>query len=452
MLAGSGATFTQNGAGTTTLSVSNTYTGGTTLNAGQLAIGNAAAFGTGAVTFASNASVAALTALTITNNYSVSSSATATFNNDGATNLTNSGIISGGGAIAKTGTGTLTLSGANTFGGAGVTNVVRGGQLTLAVATALGNSANSLDVQGGSLNNSFSVSAGSVALGNASIVGSGTITGTSYTATNTGAASIANTLAGAGGFTQSGTGTTTFTAANTFTGTTAITAGGVALAAGSSFASTNIYLGTLASQGTFDVTAKGSSYALTASQTLSGYGTVTNGVSNTLTISGAITPGNLATTNTGTINVTGHATLGSASTTTLQIYSATSTNFDKLIVAGTLTYGGTLNLYINTNVYNFSDMTIGTTSTYQLFTSTANTYTVGLTNVALIGSWTGSFTNNTGGNWKYTDSSNNLAWTMNELNGQLVVTSIPEPSDLIYFAGLITAAVLIYRRRKQRQS
>ena len=95
-------------------------------------------------------------------------------------------------------------------------------------------------------------------------------------------------------------------------------------------------------------------------------------------------------------------------------------------------------------------MTVGQSNTYQLFTSSANSYIAGLTNVALTGSWSGDFTSNGLGMWTYTDTS--LAWSMDELNGQLVVTSIPEPSDLIYFAGLITAAVLIYRRRQQRQS
>ena len=343
-----------------------------------------------------------------------------TNNLNNTTWTTNGGVNVGTNAVGLTafGTGTLTLSGSNSYTG---TTTISGGVLSLGT--------------GGSLAT------------NGTVFDSGTL-GFS----GTGALTFANRITGTGGVTQSGTGTTTLSGSNSYTGTTTISAGRVALAGGGSFASTNVYLGTLASQGTFDVAAQGSSFNLTTNQTLSGYGKLDNGAGNTVTISGAITPGNQATTNTGIITVTGNATLGVASKTTLQLYGnpTASSNFDQLVVAGTMTYGGILNLYINTNVYSFTDMSFGQTNTYQLFTSSANSYIAGLTNVALTGSWNSDFTSNGLGIWTYTDTS--LAWSMNELNGQLVVTSIPEPSDLIYFAGLITAAVLIYRRRQQRQS
>ena len=130
-------TLVQNGPGTLTLSGANTYSGGTTLNAGQLSLSNSAALGTGALTVASNATVAALASFQLTNNIALQSGVTGTVDS-GANKLTNSGIISGLGALTKAGTGTLTLSGANTFSGGTTLNA---GQLSISNNAALGTGA-----------------------------------------------------------------------------------------------------------------------------------------------------------------------------------------------------------------------------------------------------------------------------------------------------------------------
>src|SRR5207245_2175689 len=130
--------LTKNGTGALTLSGANTFTGGTTLNAGTLNINNASALGTVAGTFTiaggtiDNTSGAPITTV----NYPQSWSSDFTFIGSNALNL-------GTGAVAmtasrqvtvsastltvacvtpcrsigltKTGAGALTLSGANTF-------------------------------------------------------------------------------------------------------------------------------------------------------------------------------------------------------------------------------------------------------------------------------------------------------------------------------------------------
>ncbi len=105
-----------------TLAGANTYTGGTTLNAGELYVANDGALGTGTLTVAANSSndgrSAALYAAGGARNLS---NAIALGSDDldigGVNNLTLAGSISGSGELRKVGSGTLTLSGTNSFSG-----------------------------------------------------------------------------------------------------------------------------------------------------------------------------------------------------------------------------------------------------------------------------------------------------------------------------------------------
>ena len=113
---GTGAiTFRKQGAGTTTLTGTNTFTGGITIDAssGPLSIGGAGQLGGGSY------------AGTIT------FSGAGTLSYDSSASQTLSGLISGAGALVQNGPGTLTLSGANSYSG---TTTVGGGILAVSSA------------------------------------------------------------------------------------------------------------------------------------------------------------------------------------------------------------------------------------------------------------------------------------------------------------------------------
>jgi autotransporter-associated beta strand protein len=229
--------LTVNGAGTVSLSGVNTYgpasagTVGTTLGGGgTLQLGNNNAIGSGDVSVSSSGTLRAGAAFALANNIIAGSGATATVDNNG-NNVTLSGIVSGAGALAKNGTGTLTLNSANTYGngfsisagtvklgdaggipgGVGFGNVNMGTNTTLdmngfnVVLNGLNASSNSAVVD--------SLSGGAV-----------TLTLGENGAFATYAGSIKNT-AGSLSLVKDGAGTQTLSGTNTYIGTTTINAG-----------------------------------------------------------------------------------------------------------------------------------------------------------------------------------------------------------------------------------
>jgi autotransporter-associated beta strand protein len=186
--------LTKNGLGTLTLSGSNSYLGGTTINAGVLMLAPGASLGGGALTinggsFNSGGNSVTLTSLSGSGGLALSGGSL-TINLAG--NATYSGAISGSGGLVKQGAGTLTLTGSNSYSGGG----------TVSAGTLAGTTSG---LQGNILNN-------------AAVAFSQATNGV-----------YAGTMSGTGSVGIQGGGIVNFTGANTYTGPTAVNGGTLAV-------------------------------------------------------------------------------------------------------------------------------------------------------------------------------------------------------------------------------
>src|SRR5262249_17458793 len=118
------------GAGLLTLTGSNSYTGGTTINAGTLNVGSSGALGTtGAINFGATAGTLQYSSANQAD-YSSRLVAGQTYRVDTKSqSVTWATALTGTSALTKSGTGALTLSGNNTF--SGVLTINTGGTAVL---------------------------------------------------------------------------------------------------------------------------------------------------------------------------------------------------------------------------------------------------------------------------------------------------------------------------------
>ncbi len=246
LISGTGA-VTVAGSGTLTLTGTNAYTGGTTINDGRtLLIGNGgtsgsivgnvtdngelqfdradaivfngAIGGTGAMTMAGPGTLTLTGANTYTGGTTVNQGGTLSIGGGGTSgsivgNVTNNGLlifdrgdvitfagaIGGTGAMTMSGTGTLVLTGANTYGGG---TLISAGTLQIGTGGTTGN-----------------------------IVGNVTDNGT-LTFDRSDAINFGNVISGTGGVTKAGTGILVLTAANNYAGGTTVVSGTLQIGAG----------------------------------------------------------------------------------------------------------------------------------------------------------------------------------------------------------------------------
>jgi len=197
-----------------------------------------------------------------------------------------------------------------------------------------------------------------VTLGNGTITGSGTLTGTSYTATNTAAAAISESLAGSGTLTMNGAGTLTLSGSNTYTGGTILNSGGINITKANSLGSGNLTMagGTLAYSGAADTSI---SNLISVSAAMA---TIANLTNNTLTLAGGVNLGtntlNLSGGSFALSNLTDSSFLGGGS---LLLSSATATLSGTNTYTGTTTLqgGSTLNLGVANAISTNSFLTLG---------------------------------------------------------------------------------------------
>ena len=118
-ISGTGALI-KSDAGVLHLLGSNSYSGGTVINAGRLSVSNGNALGTGTLTLNGSSTLFALTNstqnVTVTNNIILGTGANGIFSQDTGTTQMITGVISGDGTLQKVNAnGTLVFNGANTY-------------------------------------------------------------------------------------------------------------------------------------------------------------------------------------------------------------------------------------------------------------------------------------------------------------------------------------------------
>ncbi|HEX2889926.1 autotransporter outer membrane beta-barrel domain-containing protein [Vineibacter terrae] len=265
-----GGSVSQIGTGTTVLTATNTYTGGTTISAGRLQLGDGGTTGSIVGDVVNNGIFA--------------------FNRSDVVTFTN--VISGSGAVEHNGSGTLTLTGTNTYAGGTVFN---DGMLAVAGDANLGAVSGGLTFNGGTLQNTAAFATAR----NATLNGAGGTVQTDADLTMSGV------IGGAGGLTKTGSGTLTLTGNNTYAGPTMITSGVLQLGNGGT---AGAIAGDVVNNATLAINR---SDALVLAGTISGSGAVQQNGTGTTALTADNTHGGGTTINAGTLQLGNGGTAGS---------------------------------------------------------------------------------------------------------------------------------------------
>ena len=235
-IGGSGS-VTQWGSGLLTLTGANGYSGGTTISAGTLQVGNGGTAGSLGANVLNN-TVADNAVLAFSR---ADTGAGVTFNNN----------ISGSGSVMQIGSGRVVLAGSNSYSGG---TQVSAGTLAAGSNAALGgSSAGPVTINAGMLDlNGYNVTAGGLNGSGGAVIGAA---GSLLVLTPTTAMGYSGTIGGAAGLTLNAPGIAqTLSGSNTYAGATTVTAGTLALGPAGTLGTSGI---TLAPGAVLDVSAYG---------------------------------------------------------------------------------------------------------------------------------------------------------------------------------------------------
>jgi autotransporter-associated beta strand protein len=427
---GSGAvSVVKTGTASTTLTGSNTYSGGTFVNQGTLAVSNSLltnVFGTGSVTIAAGAQVALTsnaTKITYANAFNIAGTALNMYGNTisgditllGDSQITSnstdggavSGKISGDFSVSFTrGMHTLSNTGNDYSGNIGINgNSPTATGILLAAASGIKLGASEVLANG--------VGKGNLVI-SASAATTGTLDMNGYNETINGLIS-AGTIAG-----------TAPLAIVTNTNTTASQ-----LTLGDNDQTTT-YAGTIVDgAGTVRIVKIGKGI-----QTFSGLNTYTGGT--------AVDAGTLA--------IGNSFTMSGANRISIAATGLAGTNYATVkSTSGTLTFGGTLGINITASLSGGESFNLFTANGGALagdFGTTAG-------NVSLTGSYIASLTNNGSGIWTGTTSGLDFTFSTSGVNAGILsvaVSSVPEPSTYAALFGTLVLGVSVMQRRRSKKS
>jgi autotransporter-associated beta strand protein len=270
---GGSMTLTKNGTSTLGLSTANTYTGGTLFLEGGLSLsGNSSALGTGALTLGSagdtNTLVVRANSINLANQIVVNTGGARWLEpgNGAAVTYTGAVVLNGGATLGfstvggnvsasggVTGTGNILLGenggsrgNSETLSGGAINNTgtisdsgnpdTGGAFISAAIGTNVtgivqGSSSEAMTLSGvNSFNGPITITAGTLSVGGAGVLGSGTFTGTiSNTGTllynSSASQTFGGTISGTGALVDSGAGTLTLSGSNSYMGATTVNAG-----------------------------------------------------------------------------------------------------------------------------------------------------------------------------------------------------------------------------------